>query len=80
MQNSCHESVGIFRDKRTQSTPLDPKHLFWCISYHLGAYGTIRLPYKTRGKTELVQKFVPRSRIRIFRDERTRSTPNDPKL
>ena len=29
---------------------------------------------------ELVQKFVPRSRIRIFHNERTQSTPLDPKL
>src|SRR6185437_13232636 len=25
--------------------------MFWCISYHLDAFGTIRLPYETRGKT-----------------------------
>ena len=31
-------------------------------------------------RVELVQKFVPRSRVRIFRNERTRSTPLDPKL
>ena len=43
--------VRIFRNEPTQSTPLDPKLLFWCISYHLGAFATIRLPYKTRGKT-----------------------------
>ena len=31
-------------------------------------------------RAELVQKFVPRSRVRIFRNERTRTTPFDPKL
>ena len=31
-------------------------------------------------RAELVQKFVPRSRVGIFRYERTRSTPMDPKL
>ena len=31
-------------------------------------------------RDEIVQKFVPRSRVRIFRNERTRSTPLDPKL
>ena len=31
-------------------------------------------------RAELVQKFVPRSRVRIFRNERTRSAPLDPKL
>ena len=29
---------------------------------------------------QLIQKFVPRSRVRIFHNERTRSTPLDPKL
>ena len=31
-------------------------------------------------RAELVQKFVPRSRVRIFRNEHSRSTPLDPKL
>ena len=31
-------------------------------------------------RAELVQKFVPRSRVGIFRKERTRTTPLDPKL
>ena len=42
--------VGVFLDERTRSTPLDPKHMLWCISYHLHAFGTVRLPYETRGK------------------------------
>ena len=111
--------------------------MFWCISYHLGAFGTVWLRYETRCKTgrtsakvratklhrsffamntpdpphwtlnyrfaanhtilvhlglfgcltklgakqaELVQKFVPQSCIGFFRNERTRSTPLDPKL
>jgi len=29
---------------------------------------------------DLVQKFVPRSRVAIFRNERTRTTPLEPKL
>jgi len=43
--------VRVFRDERTRSTPLDTKLTFFCISYHLGAFGTVRLPYKTRFKT-----------------------------
>ena len=31
-------------------------------------------------RAELVQKFVPRSHVGIFRNEGTRSTPLDPKL
>ena len=129
--------VGIFRNERTRSTPLDPKLTFWCVSYYLGALGTVWLPYETRCKTgrtspkvhstksrlyfsqrmhpihpigpenccfgvfrticvhsgpfgcltklsakwtEPVQKFVPRSYIRIFLNERTQSTPLDSKL
>ena len=73
--------VGIFRNKRTWSTPLDPKLMFCCVSYHLGAFGTVWLPYKTGAKrAELVQKFVPWSRVGVFDDEHTRSTLLDPKL
>ena len=128
--------VGIFRNEHTRYSPLDPKLTFWCVSYYLGAFGTVWLPHKTRCKTgrtsakvcatksrrnfsqrthpiqplhrkltiwcvlfylvalgqfgcltklgakraELVQKFVPRSRVGIFRNERTRSTPLDPKM
>ena len=72
--------VGVFRDEHTRSTPLEHKHSFCCISYHLGPFGTVSLPYETRCNVELVEKFVPRSRIGIFRNESTRSTPLDPKL
>ena len=71
----------IFGNECTQSTPLDSKQTFWCIFYDLGAFGTVSLPYETRRKTaELPQKFVPRSRVGIFCNERTRSAPLDPKL
>ena len=43
--------VEIFRNKRTRSSPFDPKLTFWCISYHLDAFSTVWLPYKTRCKT-----------------------------
>ena len=43
--------VGIFRNERTRSTPLEPKLTFWCVSYYLGAFGTVWLPYETRCKT-----------------------------
>ena len=73
--------IGIFRNERTRSTPLDPKLMFWWVCYHLGAFGTVWLSYKLGAKrAELVQNFVPRSRIRIFRNKHTRSTPLDPKL
>ena len=43
--------VRIFRKERTRSTPLDPKLMFWCISFHLGTFGAVWLPYETRCKT-----------------------------
>ena len=36
--------IGIFRNERIRSTPLDPKMMFWCVSYYLGAFGTALLP------------------------------------
>ena len=42
--------VESFRNERTRSTPLDPKLMFWCVSYHLGAFGNVKLPYETRDK------------------------------
>ena len=71
--------VGIFRNERNRSTPLESKLMFWCVLYYLDAFGTIWLPYKLDAKrAEVVQKFVPWSRVRIFRNKRTRSTLLDP--
>ena len=70
--------VGVYRDERTQSTPLEPKLMFWFVLYHLGPLGFLtKLGVK---RSELVQKFVPRNRFGILHNERTRSTPLDPKL
>ena len=73
--------VRIFRNERTRSTPLDPKLMFWCDSYYLSEFGPFGCHTNLGAKwAELVQKFVQRSRFGIFRKERTRSTPLDPKL
>ena len=73
--------VGIFRNERTQSTPLDPTLTFWCILYYLGSCGTVWLPYETRCKTGRTSvKVRAMNRVRIFCNGRTRSTPFDPKL
>src|SRR6185436_15075834 len=126
---------GIFCNERTRSTPLAPKLMFWCVSYHwvhsgpfgcltkigakraelvrschevvseffatnapdpthwtlncrFGAFRTIWVHSGSFGwltklgakRDELVQKFVPRSRVGIFRNKCTRSTPLAPKL
>ena len=55
--------------------------MFCCVSYHLvhlGPFGCLTKLGAKRAK--LVQKFGPRSRIGVLLDERTRSTPLDPKL
>ena len=70
--------IEIFHKERTRSTPLDPELMFWFVSYHLGPLGFLtKLGAK---RSELVQKFVPRSRVGVYHEERTRSTPLDPKL
>ena len=50
--------VRIFRNERNRSTPLDPKLMFWCVLYYMGAFGTISLPYETRCKTGLTSAKV----------------------
>ena len=73
--------VIIFRNEHTRLSPFWPKLMFWCVSYYLGAFGTVFLPYNAQCKTgQLVQLFVLQSRVGIFRNERTRSTPLDSKL
>ena len=71
--------VRIFRIEQTRSTPCDPKLTFWCVHtiwVHSGPFGCLtKLGAKL---AELVKKFVPRSRIGIFRNEHTRSTMLDP--
>ena len=64
--------VGIFHNERIRSTPLHRKLMFWCVSYYLGAFETFGCLEKLGAKwAELLQKFVPRSRVLIFRYERT---------
>src|SRR6185369_12514582 len=73
--------IGIFCNECTQSTPLDPKLTFWCVSYYLGAFGNAWLPYETRCKTGRTSAKVRATKSRrTFRNERTQSTPLDPKL
>ena len=82
VQNFVKRSrIRIFRNERTRSTPLDPKLTFWCVLYYLGTFGTAWLPYETRCKTGRTSAKVRATKShRTFRNERTRSTPLDPKL
>ena len=72
--------VRIFRNERTRSTPLVPKLIFWCVLYYLDSGPIGYLPTLGAKRAELVQKFVPRSRVGIFHNELCRSTPLDRKL
>ena len=76
--------IIIFCNERSQSTLLDPKLMFWCISFRSGAFWTVSLLHETWCKSsklvQLMQKFMPRCRARTFRNECSRSTPLDPKL
>ena len=64
--------IGIFRNESTRPTPLEPKLMFAAfrtVWVHLRPFGCLmKLGAK---RFELVQKFVPRSCIGIFHNERT---------
>jgi len=75
------KSGPIFSQQRHRSTPCDPKLIFWCVRAIWVQSGLFGCLTKLGAKwAELVQKFVPRSRVRIYHNESTRSTPLDPKL
>ena len=62
--------VGIFRNERTQSTPLDPKLMFWSghsVWVHLGSFRNyMKLDAKHGELVQLMRKFLLRSHIGIF--------------
>ena len=76
--------VRMFRNECFRSRPLYPKLIFWCVSFRLGAFGTVSLLHETRCKwanlVQLMQEFVPHSLVRISRNRHSRSTQLDPKL
>ena len=67
--------VRIFLNERTQSTLVDPKLILWSVSQYFGAFGIVcncmKLDAKHTELVQLIQKFVPRSLVVIFRNERT---------
>ena len=69
--------IGFFLNERIQSSPLDLHSIF----VHLGSFRNyMKLGAKRGELVQLMQKFVPRSDVGIFRNERTKSTTLDPKL
>ena len=76
--------VRNFCNECSRSTPLDPKLLFGAF---LSVWGHLepfcycmKLATKRAKLVQVMQKFMPRCLVRIFRIERSRSTPLDPKL
>ena len=65
--------IGILRNERTRSTSLDTKFLFCSVLYHLVAFGTIKLPYETRGKT-----FRTSAKVRATKSRRNFSQRTHP--
>jgi len=63
--------VGIFRNERTRSTPLDRKLMFWYVSYYLGAFGTVWLPYGIWCKTGRISAKVRATKLRQNFSQRT---------
>jgi len=39
--------VRIFHKERSRSIPWDPNLMFWCVSFRLGAFGTVSLLHET---------------------------------
>ena len=73
--------VGIFRNERTRSSPLDPKLMFWCVSYYLGAFGTVSLPYETQCKMGRTSAKVRATKSRRNFSQRTHPIlPTGPEL
>ena len=63
--------VRIFCSECTRSTLFDLKLTFWCILYHLGAFGTVWLPYETRCKTGRTSAKVRATKSRQNFSQRT---------
>jgi len=81
-KSSCHDVESEFFATKAP----DPPH--WTLNSHFGAFRTIRVHLGPFGcltrlsakRVKLVQKFMPQSRVGIFRNERTWSTPLVSKL
>ena len=76
--------VTISHNERSRSAPLDPKLMFWCVYFfwvHMRPFCYFtKLGAKWSNLVQLMQKFVPGCLVRVILNERSRSTPLDPKL
>ena len=62
-----------FSNEHTRSTPLDPKLKFWCVSYYLGAFGTVWLRNNTYCKMGQIGE-----KLRAMKSHRNFFTTNAP--
>ena len=60
-----------YSQRTHRSSPLDPKLMFWCVSYYLGAFGTVWLPYETRCKAGRTSAKVRATKSRRNVSQRT---------
>ena len=76
--------VRIFCNERSRSRPLDLELMFGAFLSVRVLFGPFHFCTKLGAKraklVQLMQLFMPRCRARIFRNERSRSRPLDPKL
>ena len=66
--------VIIFRNERSRSTPLDPKHMFWCVAFRLGAFGTVLQLHETYNKmrqTGAINANVRATKSQFYFSQRT---------
>ena len=70
-----------FSNKHPRSTPLDPKLMFWCVSYYLGAFGSVWLRNNTYCKTgQTGEKHRAMKSHRNFLQRKLPNLPIEPKL
>ena len=65
-----------FSNEHTRYNPLDPKLMFWCVSYYWGAFRTVWLRNKTQCKTGQTGE-----KLRAMKSHRNffaTNTPNSP--
>ena len=80
-KSSCHEVVSNFLQRMHPIHPIGPYLMFQCVSYYLGAFGTVWFPYETRCKMGRTSAKVRATKPRRNFSQRTHSIhPIGPKL
>ena len=71
-KSSCHEIASeFFTTNALDPPPLDPKVTFCCVSYYLGAFMILWLPYETRCTTDRTSAKVRSTKSRQNCSQRT---------